>query len=182
MSYPGCKAPRLTIILTWWHHQMETFSALLDIYVGNSPATSEFPAQRPVTGSFDVFFICAWINGWVNNVEGGDSRHTHYDVIVIRCYFTVSVIYQKYGIVSTKQQSHINFSSACQLGRMKSWLQQIQIVYCITKHYWGGVAMWWQLYRLVFFYGYVNTARQQPTLQTSLGRKGPLQSPVTTEL
>ena len=32
----------------WWCHQMETFSALL--------ITIEFPTQRPVTQSFDVFF------------------------------------------------------------------------------------------------------------------------------
>ena len=41
---------------SWWRHQMETFSALLAICVGNSPITGEFPAQRPVTRSFDVFF------------------------------------------------------------------------------------------------------------------------------
>ena len=35
---------------------METFSALLAICSGNSPVTGEFPAQRPVTRSFDVFF------------------------------------------------------------------------------------------------------------------------------
>ena len=35
---------------------METFSALLVICAGNSPVTGEFPAQRPVTQSFDVFF------------------------------------------------------------------------------------------------------------------------------
>ena len=35
---------------------METFSALLAICVGNSPVPGEFPAQRPVTRSFDVFF------------------------------------------------------------------------------------------------------------------------------
>ena len=42
---------------TWWRHQMmETFSALLALCGGNSPVTGEFPAQRPVTRSFDVFF------------------------------------------------------------------------------------------------------------------------------
>ena len=41
--------------MSWWH-QMETFSALLAICVGNSPVPGEFPTQRPVTGSFDVFF------------------------------------------------------------------------------------------------------------------------------
>ena len=35
---------------------MEAFSVLLAIFVGNSPGTGEFPAQRPVTRSFDVFF------------------------------------------------------------------------------------------------------------------------------
>ena len=42
--------------LSWWRHQMETFSALLAICAGNSPVRGEFPAQRPVTRSFDVFF------------------------------------------------------------------------------------------------------------------------------
>ena len=42
--------------ITWWRHQMETFSALLAICMGNSPVPGEFPAQRPVTRSFDVFF------------------------------------------------------------------------------------------------------------------------------
>ena len=40
----------------WWRHQMETFSVLLTICAGNSPVPDEFPTQRPVTRSFDVFF------------------------------------------------------------------------------------------------------------------------------
>ena len=35
---------------------METFSALLAICAENSPIPGEFPAQRPVTRIFDVFF------------------------------------------------------------------------------------------------------------------------------
>ena len=35
---------------------MEIFSALLALCVGNSPVTGEFPSQRPVTRSLDVFF------------------------------------------------------------------------------------------------------------------------------
>ena len=35
---------------------METFSAFLAICAGNSTVSGEFPAQRPVTQSFDVFF------------------------------------------------------------------------------------------------------------------------------
>ena len=41
---------------TRWCHQMETFSALLAICAENSPVLGEFPTQRPVTWSFDVFF------------------------------------------------------------------------------------------------------------------------------
>ena len=39
-----------------WRHQVEKFSALLALCAGNSPVTDEFPAQRPMTGSFDAFF------------------------------------------------------------------------------------------------------------------------------
>ena len=41
---------------SWWRHQMEKFSALRAICAGNSAVNGEFPAQRPVTRSFDVFF------------------------------------------------------------------------------------------------------------------------------
>ena len=46
--------PQLDI--TWWHHQMETFSALLSLFAGNSSVTGEFPTQRPVTRNCDVVF------------------------------------------------------------------------------------------------------------------------------
>ena len=51
ITFTGCK-----LTISWWRHQMETFSALLAICAGNSPVSGEFPAQRPVTRSFDVFF------------------------------------------------------------------------------------------------------------------------------
>ena len=35
---------------------METFSALLAFCAGNSPVPGEFPSQRPVSRSFDVFY------------------------------------------------------------------------------------------------------------------------------
>ena len=69
---------------SWWRHQMETFSALLALCEGNSPVTDEFPSQRPVTRSFEVFFDLR-INGWVNNREADDLRRhrAHYDVTVM---------------------------------------------------------------------------------------------------
>ena len=67
---------------------MEALSALLAICAGNSPVTGEFPAQRPLTRSFDVFF------------ESGDLRRhrAHYDV-------TIMVIPRSNE--SSKQSTHI---------------------------------------------------------------------------
>ena len=42
--------------MPWWRHQMEAFSALLTLCVGNPSLTRGFPSKRPVTQSFDVFF------------------------------------------------------------------------------------------------------------------------------
>ena len=90
MSYSCCRLLRGEMKLglkcvTWWRHQMETFSALLALCVGNSPVTGEFPSQRPVTRSFDVSLIWAWTNGWVNNRDADDLRRhgAHYDVTVM---------------------------------------------------------------------------------------------------
>ena len=62
---------------------METFSALLAICAGNSPVSGEFPAQRTVTRSFDIFFDVRLIK--INTREAGDLRRyrIHYDVIVM---------------------------------------------------------------------------------------------------
>ena len=58
INLPACFfEPNILISLT--HDdiiKIETFSALLAICVGNSPVPGEFPTQRPVTRSFDVFF------------------------------------------------------------------------------------------------------------------------------
>ena len=74
---------RQTLSLTWWRHQMETFSALLALCAG---IYRSIPSKRPVTRSFDALFAFApWINGWINNREaGGFRRHrAHYDVSVM---------------------------------------------------------------------------------------------------
>ena len=52
LMLPNCN----DLLLSWWRHQMETFSGLLALCARNSPVSGEFPSQRPVTRSFDVFF------------------------------------------------------------------------------------------------------------------------------
>ena len=42
---------------SWRRYQMKTFFALLALSEGNSPVTSGLPQQRPVTRSFDIFFV-----------------------------------------------------------------------------------------------------------------------------
>ena len=62
---------------------METFSALLAFVV-----TGEFPSQRPVTRSFDVFFGLGRTSGWVNNRNAGDLRchRAYYDATVVHLH------------------------------------------------------------------------------------------------
>ena len=85
--------------VSWWRHQMETFSALLAICAGNSPVTGEFPAQRPVTRSFDVFFDLRlnrqlskqWGRWWFETLPRSLWRHCNVSIHVdglmqTKCY------------------------------------------------------------------------------------------------
>ena len=64
---------------------METFCALLALCAGNSLVTGEFHSKRPVTRSFDFFYLCL-DNDWVNSPEARDLRRhrAHYDVIAMK--------------------------------------------------------------------------------------------------
>ena len=60
----------LVYLISWWHHQMETSSGLLALCAGNSLVTDEFPAQSPVTQSYEVFFdLC--LNKWLSKQSWG---------------------------------------------------------------------------------------------------------------
>ena len=66
---------------------MKTFSALMALCAGNSPANGEFPSQWPVTRSFDVFFDLR-LNKWLSKQYrhgGGLIRHR------VSCDVTVMV-------------------------------------------------------------------------------------------
>ena len=70
---------------------MDKFSTLLALCARNLPVTGEFPSQRPVTWSFDVFFYLR-IN---ERFSKQPSHRAHYDVIVMefcvwRLFWTLS--------------------------------------------------------------------------------------------
>ena len=83
---------------------MEIFSALLAICAGNSPVTGEFPTQRPVTRSFDVYFDLRpnerlskqWWGWWFETLSRSLWRHRNdnksirksdlYALGCLRCY------------------------------------------------------------------------------------------------
>ena len=56
---------KIIYLVSWWRHQMETFSELLALCKGNSLVTGEFPSQRPVARNFDVFFDLT-LNKWLS--------------------------------------------------------------------------------------------------------------------
>ena len=76
------------VIVSWWRHQMETFSALLALCAGNSPVPVNSPHKGQWRGALMFSLIYAWINDWVNNREAGDLRRQggHYGVIVMYWY------------------------------------------------------------------------------------------------
>ena len=78
-------------LFTWWRHQMETFSALLDLCAGNSPVTVNSPHKGQWRGA--LMFSLIWMNGWVNNREAGDLRchRVHYDIIVMKEGFIIMI-------------------------------------------------------------------------------------------
>ena len=77
------------------HHHDDVING--SIFRVTDPLCGEFTGHRwPVNsphkgqqrGALMFSFICAWINGWVNNREAGDLRRhrAHYDVTVMMTY------------------------------------------------------------------------------------------------
>ena len=83
--WPKGQMVKLLTCISWWRHQMETFSALLVICAGNSPVTGEFPHKGQWRENLMFSLVCTWTNSWANNEDAGDFRRhcAHYGVIVI---------------------------------------------------------------------------------------------------
>ena len=77
---------------------MEKFSALLALCAGNSPVSGEFPTQRPVTRSFDVFFDLCLIKRlskrsrgwWFETLSRPLWRHCNARYVYVFAYISIS--------------------------------------------------------------------------------------------
>ena len=93
---------------SWCRNQIETRSALLALCAGNSPITGEFPSQRPVTRSFEVFFDIR-----LNKRLGKQSRSrrffrrhcAHYDVTVRKIVVIPFVAIRSLSFLHTLRQN-----------------------------------------------------------------------------
>ena len=76
---------------SWWRHQMETLFRVTDHLCGAFTGPGEFPSQRPVTGSFDVFFDLRlnkqlskqWRGWWFETLSRPLWRHCNDKCILI---------------------------------------------------------------------------------------------------
>ena len=87
--------------MSWWRHQMETFSALLALCEWNPPLPVDSPHKDQWSGALMFSLIYAWTNGWANNREAGDLRRhrVHNDVTVMTYWvFHLCLGYTKWDI------------------------------------------------------------------------------------
>ena len=107
----------------WWRSQLEIFSALLAFVVrcsaslarfeANSPVTGEFPSQRPLTRSFDVFFHLRlnqqlskqWIHRWFETPSRWLWCHCNVTVF-IRCMIQIQTLTEHKGDTTSVQRRY----------------------------------------------------------------------------
>ena len=62
------------MFMTWWRHQMETFSALLVLCAGIHRSPVNSPHKGQWRGDLMFSLMWAWTNGWANSRQAGDLR------------------------------------------------------------------------------------------------------------
>ena len=107
---------------------METFSALLALCEGNSPVTGEFLSQRPVTRSFDVFFVLR-----LNKRLSKPSRRRWFSCLLWR---HCNEVFIGYAIVLSRFVGLIRPYSLC-----VSW---VTTRVPVTYHRWYGIMFLYQ--------------------------------------
>ena len=107
--------------ISWWRHQMKTFSALLALCAGNSPVPVNSPHKGQWRGALMFTLICARINDWVNNREAGDLRRhlDHYDVSVTLLSLVLSlVVFVVINVMTTRRFQYSHMYHVC-CGKMQ---------------------------------------------------------------
>ena len=108
----------ISLCSSWWRHQMETFSALLAICAGNHQSPVNFPAQRSVTRSFDVFFDLrlykrlskqSW-GLWFETLSCPSWRHCNGVTVQV---LSRTQIPKTFGSPSSRHRSHAKVSDRC---------------------------------------------------------------------
>ena len=128
---------------------MQTFSALLAICAGNSPVPVEFPTQRPVTQSFDVFFDLRpnkwlskqWWSWWFETLSWPLWRHCN--GFGYRWHPTGNQPLMRQTAVLTQQNTKRK-----SVGSISDWGQSLFICYfgyCGYRH-WLFIIMLWRNY------------------------------------
>ena len=71
--------------LSWWRHQIQTFSALLPFVRGIYRSPVDSPHKGQWRGALMFSLIWRWTNDWANSRDAGDLKchRARYDVIVI---------------------------------------------------------------------------------------------------
>ena len=104
---------------------METFSALLAICVGTSPVPGEFPAQRPVTWSFHVFFDLR-LNKWLRK----QSWSWWFEMLPCplwrHCYVLVIMLIQVHN------QDHQHSAAVLYLSEGTCMASQLPVISCLS--------------------------------------------------
>ena len=108
----------------------QTFSAILALCAGNSPFTGEFPAQRPVTRSFGVFF-----NLRLNKGLSKQSRGWWFET---SCYS----LWRHFNV----KRHHVTMKGFCQL----IFVAGFNIITCIST-IWNSIITDITTFKLNFF-------------------------------
>ena len=120
--------------MPWWRHQVEAFSTLLAFCAWNSPTAGEFPAQKPLTRSFDIFFDLGlnqrlnkqWRRRWFETPSRSLWRH---------CYAQT-----QYGFLKEKRNVFFFYIPYSPNGHRDN-----EILYGNNQH----CEAWWRIYASV---------------------------------
>ena len=122
-----CTTNESALYKSWWRYQVETSSALLTLCEGIHRSPVDFPRNCQWHGTLMFSLICAWINGWANNRDFGDSRRHRalYDVHVFR--INVSRVFIRPFMIYDSCSLH-HYSDII-MGAMASQITSLTIVY-----------------------------------------------------